>query len=88
MSMHITVGLELDGAGVAADRPSLNSIITGPMGLLNLLETHLGLLRAATSDTDRALQMRECLRACDHPQRFFHASFAVDELGCAQALLA
>jgi hypothetical protein len=88
MSLHLIIGLELDGTGLYADRPGLNAMTTGPMGLLNLLETHLGLLRTASSDTDRVLQLRECLKACDHPQRFFHASFAVDELGCAQALLA
>ncbi|NWG75493.1 MAG: PD-(D/E)XK nuclease family protein, partial [Rubrivivax sp.] len=60
----------------------------GPLGLLNLLETHLGLLRAAVAPADRVVQMRQCLGQALTPYRFYARSFEADELGTAATLLA
>ena len=84
---HIRFGLSIDsGAGVhfhaAVGRSTL-----GPLGLLNVLETHLGLLRAPVSQSERVVQMRQCLRAAMTEPRFYARSFGADELGSAATLL-
>lgn len=85
--MHLQVGLLLDGQRGHAHVNELDALTTGPLGLLNVLETHLGLLRQEPSGADRVLQYRELLKKLDHPERFFHQSFAVDELGTTSTLL-
>ena len=59
----------------------------GPLGLLNLLETRLGLLRAECTQAQRMTQYRECLKRGDTSDRFYHASFEVDPLGTSASLL-
>lgn len=86
--MHLQVGLLLDGHRGHADVNELDALTTGPLGLLNVLETQLGLLRQEPSGADRVLQFRELLKKLDGPERFYHQSFAVDELGTASTLLA
>ena len=85
--MKITLGLHLDGEHGWHPANRLGEPIVGPMGMLNLLETRLGLLRAECSHAERIVQYRECLKRCDGPDRFFHASFDVDPLGTAATLL-
>lgn len=86
--MHLQVGLLLDGQRGHAHVNELDALTTGPLGLLNVLETQLGLLRQEPSGADRVLQFRELLKKLDGPERFHHQSFAVDELGTASTLLA
>jgi RecB family exonuclease len=86
--MHLQVGLLLDGQHGHANVNELDAITTGPLGLLNVLETQLGLLCQEASGADRVLQYRELLKRLDGPHRFYHQSFAVDELGTASTLLA
>ncbi len=86
--MHLQVGLLLDGQRGHAHVNELDALTTGPLGLLNVLETQLGLLRQEPSGADRVLQFRELLKKLDGPERFYHQSFAVDELGTASTLLA
>lgn len=86
--MQLRVGLHLDGQRGDAAVPELDAQTTGPLGLLNVLETQLGLLRQEPSASDRVLQYREALKRLDDPVRFYHRSFAVDELGTAATLLA
>lgn len=86
--MHLQVGLLLDGQRGHAHVNELDALTTGPLGLLNVLETQLGLLRQEPSGADRVLQFREMLKKLDGPERFYHQSFAVDELGTASTLLA
>ena len=86
--MHLQVGLLLDGQRGQAHVNELDALTTGPLGLLNILETQTGLLREEPSGADRVLQYRELLKRLDHPDRFYHRSFAVDALGTASTLLA
>ncbi len=84
---HIRFGLSMDsGAGVHF-HAAVGSSALGPLGLLNVLETHLGLLRAPISQSERVVQMRQCLRAAMTAPRFYARSFEADELGSAATLL-
>ncbi|HRJ15545.1 MAG TPA: hypothetical protein PLI34_11160, partial [Saprospiraceae bacterium] len=63
----------------------------GPQGLLNVLESHLGLAGAQPLDEFlRIEQYRQLLSAhlSEHPDAFFAESFAADPLATATALLA
>lgn len=86
--MHLQVGLLLDGQRGQAIASELDALTTGPLGLLNVLETQLGLLRQEPSGADRVLQYRELLKRLDRSERFYHQSLGVDELGTAASLLA
>ena len=85
--MHIRLGLHLDGQHGEAFQPGVDRITTGPLGMLNLLETQLGLLRADTAHAVRVLQYRDCLKRMNGARRFYHRSFAVDPMGTADTLL-
>ncbi len=85
--MKIRLGLYLDGQHGAAFKAQLDSLTTGPLGMLNVLETQLGLLRLEVSNSDRVLQYLEVLKRLDCSERFYHQSFGVDALGTAATLL-
>jgi hypothetical protein len=85
---RIRFGLDLDGERGWHPRDALGDSTLGPLGLLNVLETQLGLTRAAPSTTERILQMRACLAAAANGHRFYENSFSCDELGTAATLLA
>lgn len=86
--MHIRFGLHLDGERGWEPSNQLNFTTTGPVGLLNLLETQLGLLRVWPTNSVRVVQYMAGLKQCDSESRFYHRSFATDELGTAATLLA
>ena len=85
--MIIRFGLYLDGQRGWQATTALGEMVLGPSGLLLLLETHLGLLRKRAGRTERVVQYRHCLKLGDGPARFYHRSFAIDELGVAETLL-
>ncbi len=85
--MIIHFGLHLDGQRAMLPGNRLGEIAVGPAGLLNILETQLGLGGEQASRAERIVQYRDCLAQCDGDTRFYHASFAVDPLGTAAALL-
>ena len=85
--MKITFGLLLDGEHGWRPANRLGEPILGPLGLLNLLETRLGLLRAECAHAQRVTQYRECLKRCDTANRFYHASFGIDPIGVSASLL-
>lgn len=85
--MTIHFGLHLDGQRAMLPRNRLGEIAVGPAGLLNILETQLGLGGEQASRAERIVQYRDCLAKCDDGTRFYHASFAIDPLGTAAALL-
>jgi len=85
--MKIVFGLQLDGEHGWRPANRLGEPVLGPLGLLNLLETRLGLLRAECAHAQRATQYREFLKRCDTPDRFYHASFQVDPFGVSATLL-
>lgn len=86
--MFITFGLRLDGERGWRPANRLGMPVLGPLGLLNLLETRLGLLRADCAHAQRVTQYRECLKQLDTPDRFYHASFSIDPIGTSALLLA
>lgn len=85
--MIITFGLRLDGEHGWRPADRLGMPICGPLGLLNLLETRLGLLRADCARAQRVTQYRECLKQVDTKDRFYHASFGIDPIGISASLL-
>ncbi len=85
--MNVHLGLHLDGEHGWQPANRLGGPYLGPQGLLYVLETHLGLLRAECPQSVRVLQYRECLKQADTPARFYHASFQVDPIGTAATLL-
>lgn len=85
--MRIRLGLHLDGERGESLASHLDAITCGPLGMVTILETQLGLLRSEVSHADRVVQYRDALRCLDAPQRFYAASFAADELGTAATLL-
>ena len=84
----IRFGLTLDGERGWQARNALGCSTVGPLGLLSIMETQLGLTRTERSQAERVVQMRECLVAARSGTRFYEKSFRVDELGTAAAILA
>lgn len=86
--MKIRLARELDGQRGEGAGKQLDTLTTGPLGMLNLLETQLGLLHSEAPTSARILQYRERLKRIDGLERFYHQSFQVDELSTAATLLA
>jgi len=85
--MKITFGLYLDGQRAWRRRNQLGHAIVGPMGMLTLLETFLGLSKPSVSEGERILQYRGLLEKLDAPDRFYYRSFEVDQYAVARTLL-
>lgn len=85
--MKITFGLHLDGQRSWHRQNLFGHTTVGPMGLLTLLETFLGLPKPLESDGERILQYREVLAKLDSPERFYHRSFEADQYAVARTLL-
>jgi hypothetical protein len=88
LPITMSFGLHLDGQRGLQPANRLGEAALGPLGLLGLLETQLGLAGAPVPHVRRIVAYRECLVRADGPGRFYHASFATDELGTAATLLA
>ncbi len=89
--MKIVFGWHLDGP-TCPETPgggayAIDAAIVGPAGLLNLLETRLGLNGPLTSPARRIAQYVARLRAIDDGRRFFSRSFAADAWATARLLL-
>lgn len=84
---RILLGWHLDGARATGAHDALGASVVGPLGLLSLLETQLGLIRLQPAHAERVVQYADCLRQLDTPARFYHQSFATDPLGTAACLL-
>ena len=84
---NIHFGLSLDGQRGHHPRNSIGASTVGPLGMLGILETQLGLLRVSTSQSERVMQLRQCLADARTGSRFYERSFAADELGTSATLL-
>jgi hypothetical protein len=84
--MHIHFGQTFNGNRSLTLPDSLGQQVLGPAGLLNLLETHLGLLVLLPTQSERIVQFRNVLNVCKE-HAFYHKSFELDELGTARTLL-
>lgn len=85
--MRIRFGRDLDGEHGTLRVDELDAKTTGPLGLLGILETQLGLPHRDVPAIERVMAYRECLKRCDHQDRFYHKTFAVDDLETARTLL-
>lgn len=85
---RIRFGMRLDGERGWHPRSALGESTVGPLGLLSILETQLGLTRLVPSTAERIVQMRGCLKSACTGDRFYEKSFEVDELGIAAEILA
>lgn len=87
--LKIRFSLALDGARSTLPAQGPGDVVMGPQGLLNLLELHLGLHPLIATPAQRAVDYRLALTQvlARHPEAFYAASLAVDELGVAARLL-
>ena len=85
--MKIRLGLQLDGQRGWHASNSLGEITVGTNGMLSILEPQLGLIAESVPQSQRVVQYLDCLKHCDHPNRFYHISLKTDELGTAATLL-
>lgn len=85
--MKIRLGLQLDGQHGWHPSNSLGEITVGTNGMLSILEPQLGLIAESVPQSQRIVQYLDCLKNCDHPNRFYHVSLQADELGTAATLL-
>ena len=84
---RINFGLSLDGQRGWHPRNSIGESVVGPLGMLGILETQLGLLRISPSQSERVMQLRQCLADARNGRRFYERSFDADELGTSATLL-
>ena len=82
--MRIVFGWNLDRAPWAADTTG-TIVVTGPLGLLGILQTRLGTTRPAVDRPVRIAQYRSLLAQSDHP--WYRRSFANDPWNTAHHLL-
>ncbi len=85
--MRVTFGLRLDERQGPLDQSLFAAPILGRLGLLGLLETHLGLAGPDTPRAQRVAAYLGHLRRLDDGKRFYSASLAADEVGTAAELL-
>ena len=85
--MHIVFGLHLDGLQPRPARTAACAATVGPRGLLEVLETQLGLPAPQVHPSESAFAYLRCLREATSPDRFFHRSLQVDPVNVARTLL-
>jgi PD-(D/E)XK nuclease superfamily len=84
---RITFAVHLDGQRATQPGNTLGESVLGPLGLLNFLETQLGLAALYPSQAERIVQYRNCLQNLDTDDRFYHRSLSVDPMGTTACLL-
>lgn len=85
--MLIRLGVALDGYEPRQPGAAAGEWTTGPAGLLDALETRLGLWAERPPRVVRVAQYERCLASCDHGGRFYSSSFETDPFGVAETLL-
>jgi ATP-dependent helicase/nuclease subunit B len=83
----IRFGLHLDGMQMPAPDTAVGVATLGPQGLLDVLETQLGLPPVLATAADALMAYRACLAEVDDPARFYHRSFELDPINVARTLL-
>lgn len=90
--MKITFGLSLDANSypslLAGRVACVGELRCGPLGLLQLLETRLGLTGVWEDEPYRVEIYRQRLLAADNGKRFYSRSIEADAQGVAQTILA
>jgi hypothetical protein len=86
--MKITFGHALDGTELRPGNNSLSDIVCGPLRLMEILETQLGLKRKTVSDVARIFAFVKVLGTLvGNKPRFYSASFEKDQLSVSETLL-
>ena len=85
--MHIVFGLHFDGLQPRRPQTITGAATVGPRGLLEILETQLGLPAPQAHPSESAFAYLKCLRQATSPDRFFHRSLEVDAVNVARTLL-
>lgn len=85
--MIVRFGLDLDGMRPERGQTRIGFAVAGPAAFLSILETQLGIFSDDVLEGERIVRYRASLEEADSPERFYHRSFAVDELGVARMLL-
>lgn len=83
--MHVDFGWSLDGAPWMSDPSGITTVVTGPLGLLRILQTRLGATRPTVNAAIRIAQYRALMAAVDH--EWYRESFALDPWNTATHLL-
>jgi hypothetical protein len=86
--MKIIFGKALDGTELRPANDSLGGIVCGPLRLVEILETQLGLKRKLVGDVARIFQFIKVLEAvARNKTRFYSTSFGKDQLSVSETLL-
>ncbi|TGD72180.1 hypothetical protein E4634_16055 [Mangrovimicrobium sediminis] len=85
--IRVTLGLKADGPLPEPLRNSLGEVVCGPQGLLNLLETQLGIPGNEASFTTRLIQYLGCVDSAVQPDAFYSKSWDADPFSVARTLL-
>ena len=85
--VKVTLGLKADGPLPQPVKNTLGEVTVGPLGLLNLMETQLGIPTTDTPFTTRLIQYLACIDSSNHPGAFYHASYDADPFSVARTLL-
>jgi len=85
--MQVTFGFYLDSYEPPEQVNSLGCVVTGPTGMLDLLETRLGLGGQWPAQPLRVIQYQRYLVSADNAKRFYSRSLQVDPLAVAKVLL-
>lgn len=87
--MHLTIrfGLDFDGYRSPVSATVCGQVTLGPLGLLDQLETRLGLRAPPSGAMLRVTRYLQCLRQADTGERFYSRSLAVDPMTVARTLL-
>ena len=85
--MIVRFGLHADGLDPSPRTTTLGEIRLGPRGLLETLETDLGLPPVLDHPAAEVARYRSCLADANDFARFYHASFDVDPIGVARELM-
>ena len=83
----IHFGLGLDGQRGWHPKNCIGESFVGPLGLLTILETQLGLTGLHPTASEQVVQMRECLQTCRTGSRFYEKIFENGDLDSAATLL-
>lgn len=85
--MKILFGTYLDGAAWSRQSASIGEIRTGPLGLLTILETFLGLSGLPVHPVHRIDEYMKRLNHIDNESAWFHKSIEIDPWSTARQLL-
>src|SRR6185312_3904100 len=86
--MKITFGHVLDGTQLRGVDDSMGDIVCGPLRLVEILETQLGLKRKAVAEMTRIFQLVKVLeKLVGKKQSFYSLSFEKDPLAVSETLL-